>query len=213
MRGARRVRSMKVRKTPVHALACCHLEGARSSLGSASHAEGGSDMRIQYVHGSKFGNGAMVAEEFKKDMETRGVEVDVHHIQDVEPKALPPADLYLFSSPGRMGKPIRGMRRFLKELKLPAGTRYAILTTEIAPQPDKKTGRMPTEEEICRYQRVRPFMNEALESKGLIEVTEDKILVSDIKGPLEEGWQPKVAAFASRILEAEGASSGASLAS
>lgn len=170
-------------------------------------------MRIQYVHASKFGNGAMVAEEFKKDMETRGVEVDVHHIQDVEPKALPPADLYLFSSPGRMGKPIRGMRRFLKELKLPAGTRYAILTTEIAPQPDKKTGRMPTEEEICRYQRVRPFMHEALESKGLIEVTEDKILVSDIKGPLEEGWQQKVAAFAFRILEAEGASSGASLAS
>jgi hypothetical protein len=37
------------------------------------------------------------------------------------------------------------MRRFLKKLKLPAGTSYAILSTEATPKPDKKTGRMPTE--------------------------------------------------------------------
>ncbi len=48
-----------------------------------------------------------------------------------------------------MGKPIGGMRRFLKAVKLPVGTRYAILTTEAAPRPDKKTGRMPTEEELA----------------------------------------------------------------
>ena len=48
-----------------------------------------------------------------------------------------------------MGKPIGGMRRFLKAVKLPAGTRYAILTTEAAPRPDKKTGRMPTEDELA----------------------------------------------------------------
>ena len=98
-------------------------------------------MKIEYVHASKYGNGATVAEEFKNDMAIRGVEVTVHHIQDVEPKALPPADLYLFSSPGRFGKPIRGMQRFLRDLQLPAGTRYALLTTEMAPKPDKKTGR------------------------------------------------------------------------
>ena len=100
-------------------------------------------------------------------MAARGVEVTVHHIEDVKPKELPPADLYVFSSPGRMGKPIRGMRRFLKDLRLPAGTRYAILTTEMAPKPDKKTGRIPTEEEICKFQRVRPIMNELLQGKGL----------------------------------------------
>jgi hypothetical protein len=46
--------------------------------------------------------------------------------------------VYLFSSPGRFGKPIGGMRRFLTKLKLPEGTRYAILTTEMAPKPNKK---------------------------------------------------------------------------
>lgn len=162
-------------------------------------------MKIEYFHASKYGNGAMVAEEFRKDMATRGVDVDVHHIREVKPKELPPADLYLFSSPGRMGKPIRDMRRFLKDVRLPAGTRYAILTTEMGPQPDEKTGRMPTEEEICRFQKVRPIMNELLQGKGLIEVAEDKVYVTDIKGPLEEGWQAKVDAFAARIPAIAGA--------
>jgi flavodoxin len=157
-------------------------------------------MKIEYFHASKYGNGAMVAEEFKKQMAAQGVTVNVHHIRDARPKEMPPADLYLFSSPGRMGKPIGGMRRFLKKAKLPSGTKYAILTTEAAPQPDKKTGRMPTEEERAKWQRVIPVMNEILQEKGLVKVTEGKILVTGIKGPLEEGWQKKVKAFTSQIL-------------
>ncbi len=156
-------------------------------------------MRIEYSHASKYGNGAKVAEAFKKAMAVRGVDVTVHHIRDLKPKEMPPADLYLFSSPGRLGKPIRGMRRFLKDLQLPAGTRYAILTTEMAPKPDKKTGRMPTEEEICKYQKVRPIMNELLQRKDLVCVAEDKVFVTGIQGPLEDGWQQKVEAFATRI--------------
>lgn len=158
-------------------------------------------MKIEYVHASVHGNGAKVAEEFREQMAARGVEVAVHHVDDVRPKAMPPADLYLFSSPGRMGRPIRGVRRFLKAVELPPGTRYAILTTEIAPQPDEKTGRIPTEEEICRFQRVRPIMNETLQGKGLVKVAEDKVYVTGIEGPLEDGWREKVDAFAARIPE------------
>jgi len=156
-------------------------------------------MKIEYFHASKYGNGAMVAGEFKKQMAAKGVTVDVHHIRDARPKEMPPADLYLFSSPGRMGKPIGSMRRFLKKAKLPSGTKYAILTTAGAPQPDKKTGRMPTEEELAKWQRVIPVMNEMLREKGLVKVAEGKILVTGLKGPLEEGWQKKVEAFASQI--------------
>jgi hypothetical protein len=166
-------------------------------------------MRIEYLHASKFGNGAMVAEEFTRQMAAKAVTVNVHHIRDAHPDRLPPADLYLFSSPGRMGKPIGGMRRFLKKLRLPAGTRYAILTTEMAPQPDKKTGQIPTEEELARWQRVRPIMNELLQGAGLVKVAEDKVLVTGLKGPLEEGWQQKVEAFAARIpLEVQGGDNG-----
>jgi menaquinone-dependent protoporphyrinogen IX oxidase len=157
-------------------------------------------MKIEYLHASKYGDGAMVAEEFSRRMSARGVTVDIHHIREARPNELPPADLYLFSSPGRFGKPIGGMRRFLKKVELPAGTKYAILTTEAAPKPDKKTGRVPTDEElVATGQRVRPIMNEILQGKGLVEVAEDKVFVTGLKGPLEDGWQRKVEVFAARI--------------
>ena len=156
-------------------------------------------MRIEYVHASKFGNGAAVAAEFQRQMAAEGVAVDVHHVRELRPAELAPADLYVFSSPGRMGKPIRGMRRFLKKLELPPGTRYALLTTEMAPVPDKRTGRMPTEEELGKCQRVRPIMNEMLGRKGLVLVAEDAVHVTGLKGPLEDGWQERVRAFAARI--------------
>jgi multimeric flavodoxin WrbA len=156
-------------------------------------------MKIEYVHASKYGNGAKVAEEFKRLMAAKGIDVDVRHVRDAKPKEMPPADLYLFSSPGRIGKPIGRMRRFLKKLKLPAGTKYALLTTEGAPRPDKKTGRLPTEEEQAKWQRVRPVMNEILLAKGLVKVAEGTVLVTGMKGPLEDGWENKVEAFASQI--------------
>jgi hypothetical protein len=127
-------------------------------------------VRIEYFQASKYGNGLKVAEEFRKRMATKGVTVNVHHVRDARPKELPPA-----------------------------GTKYAILTTEGAPQPDKKTGRMPTEEEMARWQRVIPIMNKLLQEKGLVKLAEGKVLVTGLKGPLEEGWQKKVEAFAAQI--------------
>ena len=64
-------------------------------------------MNIQYMHASRFGNGATVAEHFKTMMDHTGATVDIHHIREVRPDRLPPADLYVFSSPGQWGKPIR----------------------------------------------------------------------------------------------------------
>jgi len=158
-------------------------------------------MRIEYYHASKYGNGTRVAEEFKRVMETRGVAVNIHHVQDVKPKEIPSADLYIFSSPGRFGKPIGDMRKFLKKIDLPPGLRYAVLVTEMNPQPDKKTGEMPTEEELGKCQQVIPGMNEMLQAKGLKKVHDGKIYVTGIKGPLEDGWQAKVEQFVTTVLE------------
>jgi len=157
-------------------------------------------VKIEYYHASRFGNGATVAEEFRKQSAALGATVDVHHIREASPRNLPLADLYVFSSPGRWGKPIKKMRRFLSQLTLPAGTRYAILTTEIAPRPDKETGAIPSEEEQAKWQRVRPIMNELLQGAGLIKVAEDRILVVEIRGPLEDGWEGKVKSFVGQVL-------------
>jgi multimeric flavodoxin WrbA len=155
-------------------------------------------MKIEYFHASKYGNGAKVAEEFKKQIATRGVTVNVHHVREVKPKEVPPADLYLFSSPGRFGKPIGDMQGFLKKANLPGGTNYAVLVTELAPEPEKAI-RIPTEEQIGKCQRVIPIMNELLQKKGLVKVAEGKIFVTGLKGPLEADWQKEVEAFVCQI--------------
>jgi multimeric flavodoxin WrbA len=118
----------------------------------------------------------------------------------VKPKELATADLYIFSSPGRLGKPLGTARRFIKKVKLPSGTKYAIVSTQAAAQPDKKTGRIPTEEELAKWhERIIPILNDTLQEKGLVKVAEATILVNGLKGPLEEGWQKKVEVFSSQI--------------
>ena len=46
-------------------------------------------MKIEYLHASKYGNGATVAAEFNKQTAARGVTVHVHHIREVTPADLP----------------------------------------------------------------------------------------------------------------------------
>jgi hypothetical protein len=58
---------------------------------------------------------------------------------------------------------------------------------------------VPTEEEVAKWQRVSPIMNEILQAKGLVKIAEDTVLVIGLKGPLEEGWQRKVESFARRL--------------
>ena len=143
-------------------------------------------MIIEYYHASKYGNGVRVAEEFKKVMALKGVTVNIHHVKKTKPDEIPIADLYVLSSPGRFGKPIGDMRSFLKKAQFIEGATCAVLTTEMAPMPDKKTGKVP--DEGSSHQKVRPIMREVLQTKGLKEIAEEKIYVLGTKGPLEDGW-------------------------
>jgi len=43
-----------------------------------------------------------------------------------------------------------------------------------------------------KCQRILPIMNEMLQLKGLHNVVNEKIYVTGLKGPLEEGWEEKV---------------------
>ncbi|OPY33141.1 MAG: Flavodoxin domain protein [Methanomassiliicoccales archaeon PtaU1.Bin124] len=156
-------------------------------------------LRIEVFHASKYGNGANVAEEIKTELAAKGHQVSVHHMKEVKPKQLPQADLYIFGSPGRIGKPIGLARRFLKNVILPSGTKYAIFSTEAPAQPDKKTGKMPTPEEIAKWQRIKPIMDELLKGKGLVKVGDMTVHVVNLKGPLEENWQRTVEEFVAKI--------------
>ena len=142
-------------------------------------------MAIAYYHASKYGNGVKVAEEFKRLMEVQGAGVVVQSMRQAKPRDMPTADLYVFSSPGRMGRPRWGVGRFLKKAALPAGAKYAIMTTE-----------MPTPPERTEYRRIIPTMDAVLQARGLVKVAEATVLVTGLKGPLEDGWEKKVEAFA-----------------
>jgi hypothetical protein len=157
-------------------------------------------MKIEYYHASKYGNGAKVAEEFKRQMTAKGVTVNVYHVREVKPKEVPKADLYVFSSPGRFGKPIGDMRNFLKKANMPPRVNYAVIVTELCPNPDSNIERIPTGEAAGKCQRVLPIMNQLLQAKDLVKVAENKIFVTGLKGPLEEGWQKVVEDFTSQIL-------------
>lgn len=159
-------------------------------------------MNVVYVHASRFGNGAQVAEEVAARMAEHSVAVEVRHVREVRGRTLPPAELYIFSSPGRMGRPQGALRRLLKRLRLPAGTRYGLLTTEMGPQPDARTGRIATEEEYAVWERVRPIMKEILDGKGAVLVAEDRVRVVAMRGPLEERWKDTVHGFVDRVLAA-----------
>lgn len=160
-------------------------------------------MRVTVYHASKYGNGARLAEEFRKLMAEKGNEVEVHHVSDMSPRDVPPADLYVFGSPTHFGKAPGDMIRFLKKLSLPPGTRYAVIATFSAAVPDKRTGKMPAEDELERIRRTVPMIDEQLKAKGMIKVAEMRAFVNPdtMKGPLLDGWQEKVRAFVAQILE------------
>jgi len=163
----------------------------------------GAGMRIEVFHASKYGNGEKVAEEFKRLMAAEGNQVNVHNIDDVSPKDVGPADLYIFGSPTHMGKATGSMVRFLKKLDIPSGTNYASFCTCSAPRPDKESGALPTEDEHARTRRTIPMIDEQLADKGMVKVGEMTVYVrpETMKGPLEDGWEARVEAFVSRILK------------
>lgn len=159
-------------------------------------------MKVEVYHASKFGNGAAVAKELQRVLELKGHQTSVHHIDESSPKELPPADLYVFGSPTRFGRPIGSMRRFAKKVRLPPGAKYAVYATHGAAVPDKKTGRIPTDEEMSRLRKTIPVLDEILKEKGFLKVADKMFLVSaeELKGHLKDGWQGGVEEFANAIL-------------
>jgi hypothetical protein len=118
---------------------------------------------------------------------------DAHHIDDANPNGPPAANLYVFGAPPRFGGPIDGMKRFLKKIKLPVGTKYAIFSTNGELMPNKKTGQMPSEEEVNRMRGTIPSMDEILNDQGMVKIADKIFLVSaeDMKGHLMGGWQER----------------------
>ncbi|KAF5046900.1 hypothetical protein DSECCO2_465970 [anaerobic digester metagenome] len=159
-------------------------------------------MKVEIYHASKYGNGEKVVAYLQGLLVAKGHQAEYRHVRDATPRDMPPADLYVFCAPTRLGKPIGKMRRFLKKTRLPEGAKYALMATHGEPVPNKKTGKMPSAEEIEKYQQNLPAMEAILRDKGATKVAELKVYVKGdtMKGPLKDGWEKLVEEFLTKLI-------------
>ena len=133
-------------------------------------------MTISIIYHTRFGNNALVADLLSDTLESKGHGVSIHPISEAHPSEIPASDLYIIGSPTQIGTlPIR-VNRFLKRLKIPSGSRFAVYATYAEPgsgAPGKITSIM--------------------EAHGAESVAKPLMLaVKDLKGPLEDEWESKV---------------------
>lgn len=140
-------------------------------------------MKFCIVYDSKYGNGKTCVEYLKEVVSKKNNTVEVFRVDKTEPKSLPAADFYVFSTPTHVGGPTRRMKKFLKKLDLKKA-RYSLMTT-------------------CRDTKTKTLekMEKLLQPKGMVRASDGvKIMVTKLKGPLESDYREKINAFAKGII-------------
>ena len=143
-------------------------------------------MKICIAYESKFGNGKGCMEYLQSVMSKKGHDVEMFSVREREPTSLPPADLYIFSSPTQIGSPAGKMKKFLKKLEISQeGAKYALVATHLNPKAN-----------------TLEKMEKLLQPKEIIKVTDGLMIkVTGLKGPLESGYKEKLDTFAEDILK------------
>ena len=141
-------------------------------------------MDIRIIYDSKYGNGKTAAEYLQQTLEKEGHTASVHPVRQVKPAELPPAELYVFTSPTHFGRPTRRMKTFLKKLaQQQIDARYALMTTCL----DQSTQALDT-------------MDDVLAASSMTRATDGlKVLVEGMKGPLTDGYRQDIERFAEQM--------------
>ena len=144
----------------------------------------GSDpVKISIAYDSKFGNGRKCAEYLQGVLKGKGHDAAVYFIRETDPGALPASDLYVFSTPTHVGTAPFKIKGFLKKANMQKGSKYALITTKIAP-----------------HVKTLAKMEEILGSRGMIKVTDGlEINISTMKDPLDKDYMKKLDEFAESI--------------
>ena len=145
-------------------------------------------MKVCIAYESKYGNGKKCVEHLKDTIDKKGHAVDLFSVREVKPNELLKADIYVFSAPTQIGSPARKMKKFLKKINVTQeGAKYALITTHSSDKTE-----------------VLEKMEKLLQPTGMTKITDGlKIKVTGMQGPLEEGYEEKLEAFANDILVSE----------
>jgi len=142
-------------------------------------------MKILILYESRFGNGKKLSGELAEILNGKAQDAEAISIYDVRPGDLSAADVYVFSSPARMFMLPISMRKFIGGFSPKAeGAKYALITTYMDPKA-----------------RALKVMGKLIGTKKMAKAADDlKVRVTDIRGPLEEGYREKLEKFADDIL-------------
>jgi len=141
-------------------------------------------MKVYIAYESKYGNGKKCVEYLKEAITTKGHSVETSSIHEIKSKSLPNADLYIFSSPTHIGRPPRKMKKFLNNLEIPQEeAKYTTMVTHMDPKA-----------------KTLQIIDDLLQPKGMTKVSNGvKIMVTGLKGPLEDDYEKKLDAFVNEI--------------
>jgi len=140
-------------------------------------------MTVSIIYHTRFSNNALVADVLSDTLENRGYGVSIHPICEADPSEIPASDLYIVGSPTQIGTLPMKVDRFLKDLKIPEGSRYAVYNTYAEPG-----------------SRAPGKIVEAMEALGAESAGEPLLIgVKDVKGPLEDNWESKVVVWSDQL--------------
>ena len=141
-------------------------------------------MKIGIIYASWFGNGKKLVEKLAEILVEKHHDVMLFSLMEKSAGMVPDADLYIFSSPTRKFSLPGNVKDFITAFIPPrSGTQYALMTTYMDPRTIglKK-------------------MQALLDSKGMLKAAEDcRIKALGLKGPLENGHDEKLLAFANGL--------------
>jgi flavorubredoxin len=143
-------------------------------------------MKINIFYASWFENGKKVVEELAEILLKKNQDVKLFSMMEKSTGIIPDADLYIFSSPTRKFSLPANVKDFINSfIPSKSQTHYALMTTYLDPR-------------TIALKRMQAILN----SKGMLKTIEDfKVRSLGLKGPLENGYNEKLVAFAEEIVK------------
>ena len=141
-------------------------------------------MKYVIIYWSRYGNGKKVIDYLATKLSKKGGKTRIFKTDEVDPAAMPEADLYIFSAPTEMFNLQKNMRKFMKKLEGMEDKKYGIINT---------------------HSMKRNWLNKMeklLGKKNMVMVAGMDFQVGDgteTGNGLMKGWEAKVDEFARKI--------------
>ena len=143
-------------------------------------------MKIKIIYESPFGNGKRVIDELTRILKSKDQDVESFAVNETSPKEIPPADLYIFSSPTRKFTLPPDISNFIDNFIPPKNdVKYALMTTYMDPR-------------TIALKK----MTAKLDEKKMKKATKDfKVKVTGLKGPIKEDYLGRLLVFSEELIK------------